>query len=175
MAIGKLVAMLLATIPMVINLHRRVVFLSLLNFPPALTMRLGEDLFDGGPLRIGGSRCPPPILVHFHPLAKYNNYMNKIPVAVPHDKLTAFCRSHHIRKLSFFGSVLRSDFSPESDIDVLVEFEAEHSPGYLGMVRLQRELSDIFEGRIVDLRTPRELSKYFRQEVLAGAAVQYAA
>ena len=57
----------------------------------------------------------------------------------------------------------------------IVEFEPDKSPGYLGMVRMQRELSAILGGRIVDLRTPRELSKYFRQEVLAGAAVQYAA
>jgi len=106
---------------------------------------------------------------------KYNYDVKAISVTVPYDKLTAFCRCHHIRKLSFFGSVLRDDFSPESDIDVLVEFDPGLTPGYLGMVRLQRELSGILGGRIVDLRTPRELSKYFRQEVLAGAAVQYAA
>ena len=80
-----------------------------------------------------------------------------------------------MRKLSLFGSILRADFGPDSDIDVLVEFEPDHTPGYLGMVRLQRELSVILAGRRVDLRTPRELSKYFRQDVMNGAAVQYAA
>ena len=107
--------------------------------------------------------------------AKYNDGMKSLPVSIPHDRIAAFCKTHHIRKLSLFGSVLRADFGPDSDVDVLVEFEADHTPGYLGMVRLQRELSDILGGRTVDLRTPRELSKYFRQDVLAGAAVQYAA
>lgn len=101
--------------------------------------------------------------------------MKSLPVSIPHEKITAFCQAHHVHKLSLFGSVLRTDFGPESDIDVLVEFEADHTPGYLGMVRLQRELSNMLNGRRVDLRTPRELSKYFRQDVLNGAAVQYAA
>ena len=101
--------------------------------------------------------------------------MKQLPVKVPSDKIAAFCRAHHIQKLSLFGSVLRPDFRPDSDIDVLVEFEPEHTPGYFGMVRLQSELSGILGGRTVDLRTPRELSKYFRQDVLDGAAVQYAA
>ena len=88
-----------------------------------------------------------------------------LPVTIPLDKITAFCRGHHIQKLSLFGSILRADFASDSDI----------TPGYLGMVRLQRELSGILGDRTVDLRTPRELSKYFRQEVMAQAAVQYAA
>src|SRR5437870_722125 len=101
--------------------------------------------------------------------------MKPLPIQIPNDKIAAFCRAHHIRKLSLFGSVLRSDFRPDSDIDILVEFEPTHTPGYLGMVRLQRELSGILEGKTVDLRTPRELSKYFRQDVLNTAAVHYAA
>lgn len=101
--------------------------------------------------------------------------MNPLPVSMPREKIAAFCRTYHVQKLSLFGSVLRPDFGPESDIDVLVEFELEHTPGYLGMVRLQRELSEMLGGRTVDLRTPRELSKYFRQDVMKGAAVQYAA
>jgi predicted nucleotidyltransferase len=106
----------------------------------------------------------------------YNQDMAKsLPVDVPRDKISDFCRTHHVRKLSFFGSVLRTDFRPDSDIDVLVEFEPNHTPGYLGMVRLQRELSEMLGGRKVDLRTPRELSKYFRQDVINAAAVQYAA
>ncbi len=98
-----------------------------------------------------------------------------LPVNVPRDQIAAFCRAHHVRKLALFGSVLRVDFRPDSDIDVLVEFEPDCTPGYLGMVRLQKELSAILGGRIVDLRTPRELSRYFREKVMAGAAVQYAA
>ncbi len=101
--------------------------------------------------------------------------MNPLPISIPHEQIATFCRSHHVRKLSLFGSVLRSDFRADSDIDVLVEFETAQTPGYLGMVRMQRELSEILGGRNVDLRTPRELSKYFRQDVLNGAAVQYAA
>ena len=101
--------------------------------------------------------------------------MKSLPISIPLDKVAVFCRAHHILRLSLFGSVLRADFASDSDIDVLVEFEAEHTPGYLGMVRLQSELSKMLGGRAVDLRTPRELSKYFRQDVIAGAAVQYAA
>jgi hypothetical protein len=76
--------------------------------------------------------------------------------------------------LSLFGSALRGDFSEESDIDVLVEFEPGHAPGLLGMARLERELSRILGGRKVDLRTPEDLSRYFRDEVLREAEVQYA-
>ena len=101
--------------------------------------------------------------------------MKSLPVGIARDKIAAFCQAHHVQKLSLFGSVLRADFGPDSDIDILVEFEANSTPGYLGMVRLQRELSVMFGGRAVDLRTPRELSKYFRQDVMKGAAVQYAA
>lgn len=90
-------------------------------------------------------------------------------------KLAAFCRRHHIRKLSLFGSVLRSDFRPESDVDVLVEFDPEHVPGFLTLAGMEHELSGLLGGRKVDMRTPRELSRYFREEVLAAAEVQYAA
>jgi len=76
--------------------------------------------------------------------------------------------------LALFGSALREDFSEESDIDVLVEFEPGHTPGLLGMARLERELSHILGGRKVDLRTPEDLSRYFRDEVLRKAEVQYA-
>ncbi len=72
----------------------------------------------------------------------------------------AFCRTHHIRRLSLFGSVLRADFSDASDIDVLVEFEPGHVPG-LAFFGMEMELSEIL-GRKVDLNTPRFLSPYFR-------------
>lgn len=85
-----------------------------------------------------------------------------------------FCRRHHIRKLSFFGSVLRSDFRPDSDIDVLVEFAPQHVPGFFQLAGMARELSALLGGRQVDLRTPQDLSPYFRDEVLASASVQYA-
>lgn len=84
-----------------------------------------------------------------------------------------FCQKHHIRKMSLFGSVLRPDFGPDSDIDVLVEFEEGHVPGLFRLMAMQRELSEIIGGRQVDLRTPEDLSRYFRDRVVAGAEVQY--
>jgi predicted nucleotidyltransferase len=92
-------------------------------------------------------------------------------IKIPKDKLTEFCRRHHIRKLSFFGSVLRDDFRPDSDIDVLVEFESGHVPG-LAFFGMEEELAAIL-GRKVDLHTPQFLSKYFRDQVVAEAEVQY--
>ena len=96
-------------------------------------------------------------------------------IDVPIEILEQFCRRNRIKKLSLFGSVLRSDFRQESDIDVLVEFKKNGVPGLLGISRMERELSQIFGGRKVDLRTPEDLSKYFRQQVLSTAEVQYAA
>ena len=87
--------------------------------------------------------------------------------------LEAFCRKHHIRKLSLYGSVLREDFRSDSDIDVLVEIESGHSVGLIRFAAMERELSG-FLGRRVDLHTPAELSRYFRDEVMRGAEVQYA-
>ena len=95
-------------------------------------------------------------------------------IDVPRHQLAEFCRRHQIQTLSLFGSVLREDFRPDSDVDVLVEFEDGHTPGLLGIARIERKLSDILGGRKVDLRTPEDLSRYFRQEVLAKAEVQYA-
>ena len=90
-----------------------------------------------------------------------------VKIEVPHGEIAAFCRRHHIRKLAFFGSVLRDDFTPESDVDVLVEFEPGYTPG-LAFFAMQRELSAIL-GRKVDMNTAQGLSPYFRQEVLAAA------
>ena len=97
--------------------------------------------------------------------------MDKIKIRVPRKKLEEFCRRNHIRKLAFFGSVLRDDFGPESDVDVLVEFEPGKTPGfaYFGM---QEELSEIL-GYKVDLNTPGFLSKYFRDEIIREARVEY--
>lgn len=97
--------------------------------------------------------------------------MNEI--SLPKDRLDEFCRNNHISKLSLFGSVLRDDFGPDSDVDVLVEFEVGHTPGFFGLAGMQQELSGLF-GREVDLRTPQDLSRYFRDEVTGSAAVQYA-
>jgi uncharacterized protein len=96
-------------------------------------------------------------------------------IDVPVEILEQFCTKNRIKKLSLFGSVLRNDFRQESDIDVLVEFEKNGVPGLLGISRMERDLSQIFGGRKIDLRTPEDLSKYFRQQVLSTAKVQYAA
>ena len=94
-------------------------------------------------------------------------------IIIDRDKISDFCRRHHIRKLAFFGSVLREDFKPESDVDVLVEFEQGHIPG-LAFFSMERELSQILNHK-VDLNTPQFLSPYFRDQVLAEAEAQYVA
>lgn len=99
--------------------------------------------------------------------------IKQLPVAIPKEELAQFCQRHHIRKLSLFGSVLRDDFTPESDIDFLVEFEPGKTPGFFTLARMERELSEMLEGRKIDLRTPNELSIYFRDRVMAEAVVQY--
>jgi predicted nucleotidyltransferase len=93
-------------------------------------------------------------------------------VAIPYQQLRAFCERHHIRKLALFGSVLRRDFRPDSDVDVLVEFEPEYVPGFFRFVEMQDELGDLFARR-VDLNTPLSLSRHFRQKVLQTAMVVY--
>ena len=94
-----------------------------------------------------------------------------VNITIDQDRLAEFCRKHHIRKFALFGSVLRDDFRPDSDVDVLVEFEPGHVPG-LAFFSIEAELSDIL-GRKVDLNTPQFLSKYFRDEVRKEALVQY--
>lgn len=90
------------------------------------------------------------------------------------DAVTDFCERHAVRRLSLFGSVLRDDFGPDSDIDVLVEFAPHASIGLLAMAAMELELAEMV-GRPVDLRTPPELSRYFREEVMGSAEVLYAA
>ncbi|MCY3655937.1 MAG: nucleotidyltransferase family protein [Chloroflexota bacterium] len=94
-------------------------------------------------------------------------------VSVSPDALADFCTDRGIRRLAVFGSALRDDFGPDSDVDVLVEFEPGRTPGLLGIAGLELELSRLFSGRRVDLRTPEDLSRYFRQDVLDTAEVQY--
>jgi len=98
----------------------------------------------------------------------------KISISMPADKVAEFCKRNGIRKLSLFGSALRDDFRPDSDIDLLVEFREGVTPSLLDLSRMERELSVIVGDRKVDLRTPGELSRYFRDEVLSTASVQYA-
>lgn len=88
-------------------------------------------------------------------------------------RIADFCRRNHVRRLSLFGSVLREDFGPNSDVDVLAEFDPGAVVTLLDMVRMEDELAEII-GHKVDLRTPQELSRYFRDKVLASAVVQYA-
>ncbi|MBA7598300.1 MAG: nucleotidyltransferase [Calditrichaeota bacterium] len=99
--------------------------------------------------------------------------MKRLNIDVPKDKVAEFCRQHHIRRLALFGSVLREDFRPESDVDVLVEFEPGHVPGLI-FFTMESELSEIL-GRKVELNTAQFLSRYFRDQVLAEAEVQYVA
>ena len=93
-------------------------------------------------------------------------------IAIDREKIAAFCRQHHIRKLSLFGSVLRDDFQADSDVDVLVEFEPGIRIGFFRMAGLERQLSQLLK-RKVDMRTPAELSRYFRDEVMHESEVQY--
>ena len=99
--------------------------------------------------------------------------MRRAKIEIPAKRVSEFCRRHHIRSLALFGSVLRDDFGPGSDVDVIVEFESGHAPG-LDFFAMQDELSEIF-GRTVDLNTPEFLSRLFRDRVLADAEVQYVA
>ncbi len=100
--------------------------------------------------------------------------MNRRDIKIPRSKIADFCRRNHIRRLAFFGSVLRQDFRPDSDVDVLVEFDPAHVPGFLRLAAMERELSGLLGSRRVDMRTPEDLSRYFRDEVVASAEVQYA-
>jgi hypothetical protein len=92
-------------------------------------------------------------------------------IPVPKHEIARFCQRHHIQRLALFGSVLRSDFRPDSDVDVLVQFEPGKAPGW-EFFDLQDELTSIL-GRRVDLNTPGFLSRYFRDQVLAEAETVY--
>jgi predicted nucleotidyltransferase len=95
-----------------------------------------------------------------------------VRIKIPKEKLAEFCRRRHIKKLSLFGSVLRDDFGPDSDVDVLVEFETGHTPGF-AIIDMENELSGMV-GRKVDMRTPNDLSRYFRDRVVRESRVEYA-
>ena len=87
--------------------------------------------------------------------------------------LAQFCERHHIRRLALFGSQLKGTARPDSDVDLLVEFDPAHVPGLLGIAGMEIELSEML-GKKVDLRTARDLSRHFRDEVVRTAQVQYA-
>jgi len=93
---------------------------------------------------------------------------------MPKGRLMEFCERSHIRKLSVFGSAIRGQLGPDSDIDMLVEFEQGHTPGLFSIIKMEMELSEML-GKKVDLRTPEDLSQYFRDEVVRNAEVQYQA
>jgi uncharacterized protein len=99
--------------------------------------------------------------------------MKAKPPRLNQREIADFCKRHHIKKLSLFGSVLRNDFNEGSDVDVLIEFETAHIPGLIRLAGMERELTDLL-GRKVDLRTPQDLSQYFRGQVLASARTEYA-
>lgn len=98
--------------------------------------------------------------------------MNK-NLPINRDKITDFCERHHIRQLAIFGSALRDDFGPDSDVDVLVDFLPSRTPGFFGLFEMEEELSGLLGGHKVDLRTPQDLSRYFREQAVATAEVQY--
>ncbi|MBI1356954.1 MAG: nucleotidyltransferase [Acidobacteria bacterium] len=91
----------------------------------------------------------------------------------PQDRIAQLCRRNRVRKLSVFGSALTERFGPASDLDLLVEFDPGQTPSLVGMAKLEAELTEIL-GRKVDLRTPAELSRYFRDDVLRHAELRYA-
>ncbi len=98
--------------------------------------------------------------------------VNGVEISQP--RLADFCQRNHIRRLSLFGSILRDDFRGDSDVDFLAEFEPGKTPSLLTMAGLEAELAAML-GRQVDLRTAGDLSRYFRDDVIAGAVPQYAA
>jgi hypothetical protein len=101
-------------------------------------------------------------MAHQHPL----------PITIEPKALIPLCQHHHIRKLALFGSVLRDDFRADSDVDILVEFEPGHIPGF-DFIEIQDKLAAII-GRTIELNTPQDLSRYFRDQVIAEAQVIYA-
>lgn len=100
--------------------------------------------------------------------------VSKGHIDISKEQIAEFSRRHHIRKLSLFGSVLRGDYRPDSDVDVLVEFEPGHGPGFIGLMKMEMELSSLLGGRKVDLVTEKFLNRRIRDQVLANAEIQYA-
>ena len=95
-------------------------------------------------------------------------------ISIDRDAVSRFCRQHHIARLALFGSVLRDDFRADSDVDVLVEFQPGHVPG-LDFIAMERELSQLLQGRRVDMVTPKSLNVRIRDQVLSSAEPLYVA
>ena len=95
-------------------------------------------------------------------------------ISIDRDAVSAFCRRHHIKRLALFGSVLRDDFGPDSDVDVLVEFQPGHVPG-LNFVSMEREFSQLLHGRHVDMVTPKFLNHRIRDQIVTSAESVYVA
>jgi hypothetical protein len=93
-------------------------------------------------------------------------------VSLTEEQIAEFCQKNHIKKFAFFGSILRDDFRSDSDIDILIDLDYNYKTGLMKMARMERELSETI-GRQVDLRTPEDLSDYFRDKVLSEAEVLY--
>ena len=98
----------------------------------------------------------------------------ELAIRLEKSEIETFCRKHHLTKLALFGSVLTERFGPDSDIDILFEFHPDHVPTLFDVAAMEEELSQIL-GRKTDMRTPRDLSRHFRDEVVRTALVQYAA
>ena len=98
--------------------------------------------------------------------------MNKLPIRLQKGKIENFCKKYHIVYLALFGSVLTSNFTQKSDVDILVKFEKKHIPHLFNMIKIESELSDLI-GYPVDLKTPNDLSPYFRDDVLTNAKTLY--
>ena len=96
-----------------------------------------------------------------------------VQIALSREQIATFCQKHHIRKLALFGSVLREDFTDESDVDVLVEFEDGQTPDFFSLYDIEQELSTLLEGRNVDLVTQKALNRHLRDSILNSAVVQY--
>ena len=97
-----------------------------------------------------------------------------LQLSIAEERLAQFCRKQHIRRLSLYGSILAGTARPDSDIDLLVEFEPGREPGLIALATMEAELTAMLGGKKVDLRTPQDLSRYFRDQVLRTAEVQYA-
>ena len=98
--------------------------------------------------------------------------MSTVKNTIPRQQIAEFCRRHHIRRLSLFGSVLREDFGPQSDVDVLVEWEPGHSPGW-DIVTMADEFGELFGGRKVEMIDPTFIKPRLRDRILSTAEVQY--
>lgn len=89
------------------------------------------------------------------------------------EQIHKYCKKHNIKKMSLFGSALRNELTPDSDIDILVEFDENNIPSFFDLYKMEKELSNYVNGRKVDIRTPDDLSRYFRDEVMESAEVLY--